>query len=61
MVHCCFFNNERESILPSQVIDDLNLKVTLSAFITAEFLDHLRHKVWSVFLPEMAGLLPAGA
>lgn len=49
---------EGEYTLPSQVFDDPNPNVTLPTFITAEFLDQLRQKVWAVFLPEMEGLLP---
>ena len=51
--------SDAEYTLPSQVMTDPNPKVTLPSFITEEFLAQLRHKVWSIFLPEMAGLLPA--
>jgi aldehyde:ferredoxin oxidoreductase len=51
--------SDAEYTLPSQVMTDPNPKVTLPSFITEEFLAELRQKVWSVFLPEMAGLLPA--
>lgn len=47
-----------EYTLPSQVLDDPNPEVTLPNFITHEFLDELRQKVWAVFLPEMEGVLP---
>ena len=47
-----------EYTLPSQVMDNPNSNVTLPHFITDEFIAQLKQKVWSVFLPEMAGLLP---
>jgi aldehyde:ferredoxin oxidoreductase len=49
---------DEEYTLPSQIIDSPNRNITLPSFITAEFLDQLKQKVWSVFLPEMVGLLP---
>ncbi|QXE89720.1 aldehyde:ferredoxin oxidoreductase [Geomonas subterranea] len=52
------FHEEKEYTLPSQVMDDPNPKVTLPKFITNEFLGELRQRVWSVFKPEMEGLLP---
>ena len=50
---------EDEYTLPSQVLEDPNPNLTLPNFIDGEFLEQLRQRVWSVFLPEMAGLLPA--
>jgi len=50
--------SDEEYTLPSQVLASPNPKITLPSFITEEFLAQLREKVWSVFLPEMEGLLP---
>lgn len=50
---------ESEYTLPSQVLEDPNPNLTLPHFIDEEFLEQLRQRVWSVFLPEMEGLLPA--
>lgn len=50
---------DSEYTLPAQVLEDANPNVTLPNFITAEFLDQLKQKVWGVFLPEMEGVLPA--
>ena len=47
-----------EYTLPSQVLDSPNPNVTLPNFITADFISQLKQRVWSVFLPEMEGLLP---
>ncbi len=52
------FHEHEEYTLPSQVMDDPNHKVTLPKFITHDFLAQLRERVWSVFKPEMEGLLP---
>jgi aldehyde:ferredoxin oxidoreductase len=49
---------DMEYTLPSHVMASPNPNVTLPNFITTEFLVQLKQKVWSVFLPEMAGLLP---
>lgn len=47
-----------EYTLPSQVMESPNPNVALPNFITEQFLEELRQKVWSVFRPEMEGLLP---
>ena len=47
-----------EYTVPSQVYESPNPSVTLPKLITSEFLEQLRERVWSVFLPEMEGLLP---
>jgi len=43
--------------LPAQVFTHPNQIVTLPNFITAEYMEELREKVWAVFLPELEGLL----
>jgi aldehyde:ferredoxin oxidoreductase len=47
-----------EYTLPAQIFARPNTNVTLPNFITPQFLAELREKVWGVFKPEMAGLLP---
>jgi aldehyde:ferredoxin oxidoreductase len=47
-----------EYTLPAQIFESPNPHVTLPKFITPEFLRQLKEKVWNVFGPEMAGLLP---
>lgn len=49
---------DAEYNLPSQIYDSPNPNITLPNFITAEYIDELKQKVWSVFLPEIEGLLP---
>jgi len=49
---------EEEYTLPSQVLADPNPNVALPSFIDEAFLEELRRRVWSVFLPEMEGLVP---
>jgi aldehyde:ferredoxin oxidoreductase len=51
---------DEEYTVPAQVMASPNPHVTLPHFITEEFLVHFKHKVWSIFLPEMEGLLPDG-
>lgn len=43
--------------LPSQVFDSPNENVTLPHFVTREFVDQLKKKIWEIFAPEMDGLL----
>jgi aldehyde:ferredoxin oxidoreductase len=47
-----------EYTLPGQVFASPNPQVTLPQFVTVEFLEQLKQKVWAVFNREMAGLLP---
>ncbi|QWV95300.1 aldehyde:ferredoxin oxidoreductase [Geomonas oryzisoli] len=45
-----------EYTLPQQVFSDPNPNITLPRFVTQEFLDEMKKRVWDAFEPEMAGL-----
>jgi len=49
---------DKEYTLPTQIFESPNKNVTLPNFITPEFLQQLKEKVWGVFKAEMVGLLP---
>ena len=49
---------DEEYTLPAQIFESPNPNITLPGFITEEYLAELKEKVWSIFRPEMEGLLP---
>lgn len=49
---------DEDFTLPSQVFDSPNSNVKLPAFVTRDYVDQLKKRIWEIFLPEMDGLLP---
>ena len=45
-----------EYTLPQQVFSDPNPNITLPRFVTRQFQDEMKKRVWETFLPEMEGL-----
>jgi len=48
---------DEDYTLPGQVFEGPNPNVTLPSFVTSEFFEQLKARVWEVFEPEMQGLL----
>jgi len=49
---------DEEYTLPGRVFEGSNPNVKLPSFVTRQFFAELQKRVWEVFAPEMAGILP---
>lgn len=49
---------DEDFTLPAQVFQNPNENVSLPKFVTEEFVNRLKKRIWEIFSPEMGGLLP---